>query len=328
MTTLTDRYVWAVTRHLPEAQRGDIAEELRTTVADMVEGADDPSEVAERAALAELGDPRRLAARYREGRRHLIGPAVYDEYVSVLRTALGWVVPIIALLSGAGALIDDQSVGSALGAAIGGAINVAVWVAAGVTITFAVIERVHPESIAEARGEWSPNDLPDVPDPTAKGFSTGEAVLSIAVSILTIGALFWQRTRFPLTDDAGESIPLLHPDLWDGAIWVLIATLVASALVVVAAWSAGRWTWPLARLNAAVNAVALGVVAWLALDDRLLNPTALTQIADRAEWDALTIDPWVIISVVAVVEIWDAVEVFVSAWRSDRRREATGLGVR
>ena len=36
-TTLTDRYVWAVLRSLPEAQRADIDRELRGTIADTID---------------------------------------------------------------------------------------------------------------------------------------------------------------------------------------------------------------------------------------------------------------------------------------------------
>ena len=36
-TTLTDRYIWAVQRSLPEHQRDDIDRELRGTIADTVD---------------------------------------------------------------------------------------------------------------------------------------------------------------------------------------------------------------------------------------------------------------------------------------------------
>ena len=63
--TLTDRYVWAVLKSLPEAKRADIDRELRATIADDVEAREADGRdaaAAEREALAELGDPARLAA--------------------------------------------------------------------------------------------------------------------------------------------------------------------------------------------------------------------------------------------------------------------------
>src|SRR3546814_3153315 len=68
MTTspsLTDRYVAAVLRALPEDKRADIEKELRTSIADAIDArteTGEPAAEAERAVLQELGDPARLAA--------------------------------------------------------------------------------------------------------------------------------------------------------------------------------------------------------------------------------------------------------------------------
>lgn len=313
--TLTDRYVWAVTQHLPTAQRDDIGDELRATVADMIEASEAPPEQAERAALEDLGDPRRLAANYHEGRRYLIGPDVYDDYLSVLRVVLATVVPIIAVLSGGGVLLDDGQLGEAAVAAIGGALNVGVWVAVGTTLTFALAGRGSPEERVDA-ADWSVDELPDLPDVPSSRISTADAVSTLAVSGLAIAALFWQRTRFPVTTSSGEHVPLLQPALWDGWMWVLIAILVASMGVVLVAFRAGRWTLPLACLNALVNAASIGVVAWLALDDRLINPEVLVVIADRSGWDQVpTVNPWLIVLVIGAIEVWDTAEAFLAARR-------------
>ena len=81
MTTLTDRYVWGVLRAVPETQRPDLEPEIRALIADALEArsAVDAGEVpaaAERAVLAELGDPEVLAARYTDRSLFLIGPAL------------------------------------------------------------------------------------------------------------------------------------------------------------------------------------------------------------------------------------------------------------
>ena len=58
--TLTDRYIDATVRSVPERQRADLSAELRSSIADQiearVEGGADPAE-AERAVLTALGDP-------------------------------------------------------------------------------------------------------------------------------------------------------------------------------------------------------------------------------------------------------------------------------
>ena len=65
MTELTDRYVSATLRSIPEGQRADIEAELRASIDDAIEARlaegvlpDD----AEQGALVEVGDPDRLAS--------------------------------------------------------------------------------------------------------------------------------------------------------------------------------------------------------------------------------------------------------------------------
>lgn len=317
-TTLTDRYVWAVTRHLPADQRDDIAEELRGTVSDMTEAIDADADQAERLALEELGDPRRLAASYHDGPRHLIGPEVYESYVAVLRAALLWVPPIFAALNGFGELADGGGPQDAVVGALGAAIEAAVWVLAGVTATFAVIERSASAAAAVAE-TWTIDDLPEAPARAEERFSVGDAAFSLVATAATIAALFVQRTHFPVTTTDGDHIPLLQPSLWDGWMWGIIALLLTSMAVVALALHAQRWTLPLASANAVVNAVSLGVVAYLALDDRLINPDVLVALAERAEWDRVpTVNPWIVVALVGAVEIWDAVEVLRSARRADQ----------
>ena len=58
--TLTDRYVDAAMRTVPEAQRADLAAELRGSIDDQIEarlGEGEDQASAERAVLTDLGDP-------------------------------------------------------------------------------------------------------------------------------------------------------------------------------------------------------------------------------------------------------------------------------
>ena len=61
--TLTDRYVWAAARTVPEAQRAEFGRELRERIGDatdaLVQTGRAPAD-AERMALVELGDPAAL----------------------------------------------------------------------------------------------------------------------------------------------------------------------------------------------------------------------------------------------------------------------------
>ena len=94
---IIDRYVYAVVKRLPESTRQDVERELRANIQDMLP--DDHSEADVRAVLAKLGNPYRLAEEYRETKRYLIGPSVYDSYITVLRLVISIVVPVVAGLA-------------------------------------------------------------------------------------------------------------------------------------------------------------------------------------------------------------------------------------
>jgi hypothetical protein len=184
--TLTDRYVHATTRNLPEDQRDDVGEELRGSIADRIDSVRASSglndEQAEYAAIEELGDPDRLAAGYSGKRLQLIGPELYPSYIRVLKAVLVSVVPVVAIVIAVIESIEGGSAGSVIGKSIGTAVNVALQIAFWVTLTFALVERGStPGQMEESPGgEWTPDKLPDVPRGTHG--SLGEMVSSLVGS--------------------------------------------------------------------------------------------------------------------------------------------------
>ncbi|MEJ7803136.1 MAG: permease prefix domain 1-containing protein [Candidatus Limnocylindria bacterium] len=92
MTQLTERYLAASVRGLPEAQRTDVERELRSSIADALEDrvtAGEDRVAAEKAVLEGLGDPVRLAAGIAGRPLHLIGPDLFVEYPVMLALAAG-----------------------------------------------------------------------------------------------------------------------------------------------------------------------------------------------------------------------------------------------
>ena len=114
-TTLTDRYVDAVTRRLPEASRDDVGRELRATIHDTVESRPDLDRgVAEREALVALGDPERLAASYAGRGLYLIGPSVFLLWRRVLLVLLSIVPAVVALVTIVVAILEGADSVTAL----------------------------------------------------------------------------------------------------------------------------------------------------------------------------------------------------------------------
>lgn len=328
-TTLTDRYVHAVVRLLPAPQRGDIDRELREMIGDLTAarleragGTDDPSDdpeaIAERAVLADLGDPNLLATRYIERPRALIGREVFPEYLRVLKLVLAIAVPVFVGLSVLSEVAgDDPGIGGVLGAVAGGSYHAVIQTAFWVTLVYAFAHRW------KNREAWTPDDLPDVAagagDAARRGeVGVGGVVFGIVVTALT-GVLLVGQEVSPLVRDDGDDVPFLHPDLWNGPGQALLALLAASLVLQVVVLVRRRWSYALAAVNLGLGAAFLGIVSWLALDDRLVNPDLLTVLADRGDWSEVpTVNPWAVIAVVAAIEGWDAFDAFRNARRAER----------
>ena len=176
MHSLTDRYVHAVVRRVPEALRPEVTADVTAMIADMTEarteaaheiedveaaagsaGTGTTAEAApgsaarvEVAVLEELGDPAALARAYSGSPQHLIGPDHFPTY----RWVLTWVLPVALVaalaLNGLTYLVTtpDAHLGGLLGTAIGRSVP-AVFIAFGaVTLLFAIIERSGPTAVA------------------------------------------------------------------------------------------------------------------------------------------------------------------------------------
>ena len=274
--TLTERYVREVVRRLPAGQRGDIAAELRTTIADTAEarGAADPA-AAEREVLTEMGDPIRLAARYADRPLALIGPELYPAYIRLLKVLLATVLPIVTAVMVVIDVLENGDVGSAIGAGIGAVLAVGGQMLAWLTVVFALIDR------SQRRGQmvtdtWSPDDLPDLPRDDRRGAG---AYAAAAWNALLIGLIVWQHTAEPYRAD-GERLQVLDPDLWDGWIWPILLGLAAIVVLELVQVAQGGWTVPLACGYAVAELVTALPLAWIFYDQMILNPDFVAAVSE------------------------------------------------
>jgi len=106
---LVDRYLKAVAKALPEAQREDIVRELSEDIRSEMEDKQGElgrllTEAEQQAVLKQRGNPLLLAARYRQDHRNLsfgrqfIGPVLFPFYVKVLSFNLGLTFLVIATI--------------------------------------------------------------------------------------------------------------------------------------------------------------------------------------------------------------------------------------
>lgn len=330
MSTLSDRYVWAVTRNVPDAQRAELEPEVAELIADSieVERESEPDEAkAERAALVRLGDPTALAARYTGHSLSLIGPRYYPQWLRLLKLLTAIVVPIAALGVGIGSFLSDNSVGAAIGAAVAAAISVAVHLGFWVTLVFALVERAEQRSGASESTtkliEWTPEMLPQVPAGKQSRAALSEMVVSLAFLALFIGWIFWQHFASPLKDASGDPIPVFNASL--GLPWAawFVAILLLEMGFAIWLYRQGRWTFPLATANLALN-LALAIPGlWLLATGQLINNEFVSAVLHSATLEGdVTITnimtafvPIIGVAIVAFA-LWDVIAGYVKAWQA------------
>jgi hypothetical protein len=333
MSTFSERYVWGVLRAIPERQRAELEPEIRALVADAVDAARaraaadaaaHPDSVAhadtaavERVALTALGDPELLAARYTDRSLYLIGPAHFLDYKRLLTLLLAIVVPIVTIATIAAGFIAQTDPLPAVLSGLNAGFMVGIQLAFWITVAFAAVERYGRK--AEPFMTWSLDDLPETPAPAR--LSAGDAITSIVGGAIVLAVIAWGPPFFVTIGGVTTTVPFFDPALattW--APW-FVGVAVAQIAFAVIVYAARRWTWPIAIVNAILDAAFVIPAVWLLQTGRMLSPQLQAEM-DRIGAGAAVTPAVAVISVVLVVVFgWDAIDGFLKAHRGSR---ATG----
>ncbi len=167
---LINRYIYAVTRSLPEKQRADIELELRTLIDDMIGEMDSNLSYEEQVSqvLKKLGDPTLLAQNYRGGKRYLIGPGYYDRYLLTIKIVLPCVFLGISIAFFFSTAFSNEVVGASIvGEYLASVVSAMTQTAAWITIGYVIAER-NFKNEAQELSKWDVSKLPELPKQNSK----------------------------------------------------------------------------------------------------------------------------------------------------------------
>jgi hypothetical protein len=305
--TLTDRYVYAASRDLPEAQRAEFARELRERIADEVDarlaaGDDTTPAAAEDAVLRELGDPSVLAAAYVDRPLQLIGPRYFLTWKRLLTLLYAIVLPVTAGAVLLAQLLSGAEPGEVAAGVVGTVLGLIVHLAFWVTLVFAILER-SPGTQAIER--WTPAQLPQVHDAGRAG-RLGDLIASLVFLTLFAVLILWQQVSPPFFAGPGEAIPVLDPELWSFWLPYFLVLIVLEMLFAVAIYLRG-WTWPLAIANLVLNVAFTVPALWLLATGQLFNPAFL----DAVGWpwgEASGVTTTVLVVLFIGIAVWDVID--------------------
>jgi hypothetical protein len=277
---LVDRYVEAVSRHLPRNQRDDIAAELRDTLRSQVEAAESDagrplSDEDVAGILRRYGAPEVVAARYGEP-RYVIGPGIYPYYkaaVKVLLWGLGSLLTVALIVT---AFTGSDPV-AAMTRIVWTGVLVVMFNLTIVTLIFAHLERMR-DHVTWAR-RWDPRDLLHE---SGKRLSIPRAETGAAF-VLTVFWLLWWTDALPINQWLLWSrLPLVPAPIWDALTPLIVSVMVAHILVSGVAMVRPRWV----RFHdAAIILLDLGI--GVVLYRALRAPAMIVVTDDRAQGAAL-----------------------------------------
>lgn len=226
---LMNRYIYDVTKRVPEMQRKEIAMELEELITDMVEA----KNISVEEALVELGKPSLMARKYKNQEGYLIGPDYYDLYLLVLKIALVS-VGVTNFLTDLFCFItkDTKTMGDIITSFTRiftdcGATLCGIFVT--VTIVFAIVERAKQPGSRSDTEKFNPQKLAHVPKDKARISRLSSIVDLVVVLVFGTFLLVTPKQFGILTlNDTGlvDCVPFFNMDKWN-AIWPLLAIMLS-----------------------------------------------------------------------------------------------------
>lgn len=317
--TLTDRYIDAAMRSVPEDQRSDLTAELRASIADQIDARvsdGEAPEAAERDVLTGLGDPDVLAASYTDRPLWLIGPAYYLTWRRLLRILLAIVVPCAMIGVAIGTTIAGESIGQIFGTTLGVGWGVIVNLCFWTTAVFAFVERQAKGDPRGAAPRWT---LADLPEPRESGARLSDLVSTVVLLAVGAGAVLWdQFVGIVYRTNEGGWIPFLSHDLWPVWITGLLVIMVLEIIRVIVVYAQGRYTMASATWGAALTVLFAVPAIWLLVQGRLLNPDFWPTLIPDPE-SAATVNTVISILLgfgIALIAVWNIIDGFRKARRA------------
>jgi len=328
---LLDRYLQAVKFWLPKKQQRDIIAELSEDLHSQIEDREaelgrklNESEIA--TLLKQRGRPVLVANRFLP-QESLVGPVLFPIYLFVLKmVAAFYMVPWILVWIGIAisrGVHSSHSLIATIGLFWTSFWPVTLFWVGGVTIVFAILERVQAKS--RFLEEWDPRKLPPVRDPhrIPRSASVTELVANMAFCIwwaCWVGGLWYQTLiRF-----SGVSITLAPK--WRYFFWGFMALAIANTVASTVNLFRPYWTAVRASLRLLFDGIGSALFCWLiksnlvvAISVTNVAPEKTAQIAHAINWWSAKMFPWVI-AVGLLIALGDV-------YRIIRLRSNAGAGI-
>ncbi|MHC1693083.1 MAG: hypothetical protein AB9828_08655 [Sphaerochaetaceae bacterium] len=280
----TGRYVYAVTKHLPETQRHDVERELRTLIEDMLAtrcGEKEPAMPDLESVLLELGSPYDLASSYQGNKRYLVGPLRFDLYVLLLK--------IVLMATGGGVLLAQligyiatppTTVFPAFFQLAGTVLTAMLQAFAWVTLVFAIGQRYEEKTHILKEFAWDPKDLPEIPVYQTV-IPRSESIVSLVVLVIfAIIVNFLPTVIFQIPPVAGGArlVRLFDTEVFNRMLMLINVTILLDMGVEFAKLFYARYTPILVALMVGLNTLSLVISIYICGASGIWNPNFMMDL--------------------------------------------------
>jgi len=290
-SNLIERYIYDVTRRLPEASRAEVTKELQANIDDML--SEKPTDAEVEKVLIELGDPRILANEYRGTKRYLIASEWTDDYLEALKIVL-IVFGAISLVFG---LLDSLKAPEASGLfltileVLGEVFaNVFDSLCQGFVIVTLIFAGITAWSQKGGKDTWAIKCLPPLPEKQTIKFSRAgviaELIVNLVFGITWIYVLINNATIIGWYNDV-DGWNLLAPLFTDEVITPLIPLYVLSLAISLVSGivklGAGHWNFWVAGIHTLEQIFSIIVMFVFIGQVGLFNQDFIQLAADQLE---------------------------------------------
>ncbi len=289
MKKYLERYVYAVTKRLPEDQREDVKRDLESNILDMV--GENPSDEDLDRVLHELGNPRVVANNYDDTEKTVIHPLFYSDYINALKIVLiifGSLTVIFTTIDGVLNLGDFtfwQAFGHITGDILSSLISTLLGWFAVITIVFWGLSQI--KSRKQILNNWRLKDLPEIPKEEKKTFSLVgtmiEFIIVTTLSLFFIILLIFYVDRFGWYENNQMVVGLFDNDLIRVFIPAFILSFIINTIVYLLKIRNQKYTISIISLYSISKLISMVAVLIMINLTGFINPDFISYAASQSD---------------------------------------------
>lgn len=274
--------------------------------------------------LEKLGHPKKMADQYQKRKRYLIGPKLYESYISMLQLVITIIVSLVVVVSVITWIFDFQNHSNiitalvslttdAVTSGIEGAIQAAFWV----TVVYFILERtdVSTDQIPFTNKKWEINDLLQYSKTDKNSISIVEAGFSIIFSILFTFIICFKPNIIGWYESQNGSLKLIAPffneETIKGFIPALLLLLIFYVSINMLKILRRKWDFILASLNLIYNFLYCILVYIIITTENLVTDQFKLQILDSR----LIVIFFVVFVIICII---DSISAFIKSAKNNK----------